>query len=638
MSTKRKLIISLCSLCLVAAVVVIGVFAFATQTFSINNRITFNAIGVKAKILIKGTNSGNKTVENPEGTILFPDGSNALYSEDNNFAEYGDNSDGQEDTAISWAINANEGTNLNTVKTIPDQYFNGQSEENKVEYVVKITNEGEKPFTATVTDASLKGLETDSNISVSVKYSKGEESAQNGGILSLGETLTVTFTYTLIDQGLNADLNAPIVFNLQSVDKLYWQDDTAETYNSGTGTEVDPYIIMTPQQLALLAKEVNNDVQTGYNYYQLGSDINLAGKEWDCIGNDVTHHFNGSFDGNNFKITNIEIDNNNDFTGLFGNILGTDAQRAVVKNLSLTGNISVNAIKDSTVGGVVGYAKYATIERVNNAANVQGFVETESSVGGIVAKSEEITITRCSNTGTIRGEITSNSGKLSGGGGIVGYAINCEINNSYNSGEAKGYCNNSEGIIAAVVGQASGSNLSFLINYGSVYGELGTTGTGIVGGIIGQINNCTVSNSINLGTAEGYPTEFVEGQVSYTSVIIAKTNGGSVTSTYGIYKEDDELSVSPYLPEQQGSDSTSFTSSGVLANEDTSFVQSAPDSLKVEACYGASVPFAGYVRLIDISGGNPVVDSGNATWSEAWDLADIWQIDVNVNDGFLSLR
>ena len=637
MSTKRKLIISLCSICLVAAVVVIGVFAFATQTFSINNRVTFTATDVKAKILIKGTNGGNKTAENPDGTILFPDGSNALYSAENSFSEYGDNSDGQEDKAISFAIEANEGTNLNTVKTIPDQVFSGQAEENKVEYVIKITNDGSRPFSATIADASLKGLETDSNISVSVKYNKGEVSAQNGAILSLGETLTVTFTYILVDQGLNADLNAPLVFNLQSVDKLYWQDNTAESYESGTGTEADPYIIMTPQQLALLAKEVNNDEQIGYNYYQLGSDIDLAGKEWACIGNDVTHHFNGSFDGNNYKVTNIEINNNNDFSGLFGNILGTDTQRAVVKNLTLTGNVSVNAIKDSTVGGVVGYAKYATIERVNNAANVQVFVETESSGGGIVAKGEEITITRCSNTGTIRGEITSNSGKLSGGGGIIGYAINSDINNSYNSGDAKGYCNNSEGTIAAVVGQASGSNLSFLINYGSVYGELGTTGTGIIGGIIGQINNCTVSNSINLGTAEGYPTTFVEGQIAYSSVIIAVTNGGSVTNTYGIYTSS-ELGSAPYLPTLQGSDETSFTSSGALANEDTSFVQSAPDSLRVEACYGASVPFAGYVRLIDVSSGNPVLDSGNATWSEAWDFTDIWTIDSNVNNGLPTLQ
>ena len=71
---------------------------------------------------------------------------------------------------------------------------------------------------------------------------------------------------------------------------------------------------------------------------------------------------------------------------------------------------------------------------------------------------------------------------------------------------------------------------------------------------------------------------------------------------------------------------------------DISFNQSAPDSLKVEACYGASVPFAGYVRLIDVSSGNPVLDSGNATWSEAWDLTDIWTIDSNVNNGFPTLQ
>ncbi len=192
MSTKKKLLISLCSLCLVAAVVVIGVFAFATQTFTINNRVTFTATDVKAEITVTGTNGGE--------AIKF---------------------DGDA-TSLTWTIDASATSDLATTKTIPDQAFKvdetGETKASKpIVFSVAIKNTGSKSFTSTVSDTTLNGLTAADNLDVVVAYDYDSSTGANGQEVALNKVFTVTFTYTVTDLGLTADLNQALLFTLEAV-------------------------------------------------------------------------------------------------------------------------------------------------------------------------------------------------------------------------------------------------------------------------------------------------------------------------------------------------------------------------------------------------------------------------------------
>jgi len=56
---------------------------------------------------------------------------------------------------------------------------------------------------------------------------------------------------------------------------LYWDGTTALSYNDGTGTSEDPYIISTPGQFALLAKEINEGNNYENTYFEIINDLYL---------------------------------------------------------------------------------------------------------------------------------------------------------------------------------------------------------------------------------------------------------------------------------------------------------------------------------------------------------------------------
>ena len=116
----------------------------------------------------------------------------------------------------------------------------------------------------------------------------------------------------------------------------------ATSFDSGSGTEEDPFIIMTAGQLAYINEfiEAGND---GYYYYKLGRDIDLNYAEWTPIGrfNGILSQqfsFYGVFDGCNYKVSNMMITENNQLNiGLFG----------ITNNYEFSGgNITVSFIKN----------------------------------------------------------------------------------------------------------------------------------------------------------------------------------------------------------------------------------------------------------------------------------------------------
>ena len=117
----------------------------------------------------------------------------------------------------------------------------------------------------------------------------------------------------------------------------------------GDGTEDDPYKIATAADLLEFADKVNNKNQTSA-WAELTADIDLSSvcsKEkgnWTPIGNS-SNEYTGTFNGQNFKISGLYINSDDNDQGLFGRVNG-----GTVKNLTVSGSVSGN----NHVGGVVG--------------------------------------------------------------------------------------------------------------------------------------------------------------------------------------------------------------------------------------------------------------------------------------------
>ncbi len=233
-------------------------------------------------------------------------------------------------------------------------------------------------------------------------------------------------------------------------------ENNAAGYNSGMGTENDPYIIATSNQLAYLASQVNSGNTYSGKYFKLDCNIDLSGAAWTPIGGGSSaYDFAGSFDGNNKIISNLNISAaSQDNIGLFGSVSGT-VKKVVVSSGSVEGGKNTGAVVGKNygtvtdcsnigcsvtsaglgqgVGGVVGSCwNDGTITNCYNSAAVSG-TGASTYAGGIVGKAES-SISGCTNSGSVT--------SLSYCGGIVGYAAvhpdNC-TNSSSTPSDIMGY-------------------------------------------------------------------------------------------------------------------------------------------------------------------------------------------------------
>lgn len=98
--------------------------------------------------------------------------------------------------------------------------------------------------------------------------------------------------------------------------KYYSIDIYADSYAGGDGSKTNPYEIATAEQLAKLARDVNNgNTPQAFlgKYFKLTADIDLSGGIWMPIGkyyndgNGNNRLFFGKFDGNGHVIKNMHI-------------------------------------------------------------------------------------------------------------------------------------------------------------------------------------------------------------------------------------------------------------------------------------------------------------------------------------------
>ena len=168
-----------------------------------------------------------------------------------------------------------------------------------------------------------------------VKVTVGTYAALNPG--EDGETVMDTLTLTFVEPKAEK-----------------WTDKGAYDevlYNRPAGN----WYIYDAADLAALAKKVNDKNSFSGKTVTLAADIDLTGYEWVPIGlNKINYEFQGTFEGNGYTISGLNIETNYVNSGLFGYV-----KNGTIRNVTVKGTISLaEGTSDAAVyiGGLVGTA------------------------------------------------------------------------------------------------------------------------------------------------------------------------------------------------------------------------------------------------------------------------------------------
>jgi len=284
----------------------------------------------------------------------------------------------------------------------------------------------------------------------------------------------------------------------------------------GNGTESDPYLIHTANDLAQLSWNIS----ILNAHIELTSSIDCAGIPLHPIGN--LGVFNGVFDGRGYVIENVTLEHSRlDKVGFFSYLGTTGVIRNIgLQNINVEGNLYVGGLVGMNLGSVFncyttgivsGYScsgglvgillDDGTVTMCYSSSNVTGM----KTAGGLVGWNRGGRITECYTSGTVTGNNDI--------GGLVGYN-----NGVITKSHAKGVVTSDHGDVGGLVGMNSSGTISSCYATGTV------TGGYSVGGLVG-------SNSLDTTLIEtSYATGTVTGRSSVGGLI--GWNGGTVSSSY----------------------------------------------------------------------------------------------------------
>lgn len=246
--------------------------------------------------------------------------------------------------------------------------------------------------------------------------------------------------------------------------------------SKGDGKVGNPYIITKAEELKWFRDEVNRgrnnicakisdevdviDMSTVCHVEDKSQ--NLEEKSWEPIGNTSNNSYEGTFDGNYKTITNLYINANQKYMGLFGY-----TGESTIKNLTFEyANVTNTGV---FTGILVGYANTSTLQniKISNTCQMKG---GEDYTGGIAGKLLDGNAYNCVNYATVQG--------IEDVGGLFGFFA------------------------------GTGNSITACANYGKV-----TASSQIAGGLVGDFYSGTIQDCANYGDVKG--TERVAGMAGF---------------------------------------------------------------------------------------------------------------------------
>lgn len=317
---------------------------------------------------------------------------------------------------------------------------------------------------------------------------------------------------------------------------------TITTINNGESLE-DPIVISTKAELEAMSKEPEA-------FYRLDADLDFEGEELSAIFNS-SNPFKGHLDGNNHTISNVLLDADTTYSGVFGYLKG-----AKISNLTIKG-ASFNASRgERYIAALAGKAEGAEINNVTIdgiSVNYTGQTSKTAYIGGLISWVEN---SKISNTVVKNISITTPKARLKVFiGGFVGYNKNSVISNSSSVGTMKitvGYTSNSNGF--AYVGGFVGLNDSSkgittcYSNVNLTVGEVdeysgNKTHSVYVGGFVGgnsstvsKISDCLAYGDVTVTLVRSYNVyvgglfgRLIQGSSIENCAYVPATNGVKLT-------------------------------------------------------------------------------------------------------------
>ena len=379
-----------------------------------------------------------------------------------------------------------------------------------------------------------------------------------------------------------------------------WDGSSVSAALVGSGTEYDPYLVTSENDLAFVAKQVN-DGATAYagEYFKLTTDLDLGGQNWTPIGVAKPNFFSGIFDGDGHTVYGLKVFTNpEDSNALYGGVFGR-VDNGTVKNLTVEGaNVVSYKYSGAVVGNLTAKATGEPAAVINcHAVNceIRGL-----QIGGIVGRASQksvnkgfLKITGCSaNSITLKTILPEDFPNLSVDnanhfvGGIVG------------------------GAGATVVSGCTATQIT-VEAHGTGFAPIG----GIVGvlgadGVTGDVVNCSVVGVNITASAESHPEKTSIGG------LIGKS--GHVSASAGDPNTESDV-FNCFVADVKINNQTSSVNNGVvigLVNDTMRFndVYYVPET-GLEA-YGTDVyesdyPFAPVNSLADLS--VEKLNKGNST-------------------------
>ena len=293
------------------------------------------------------------------------------------------------------------------------------------------------------------------------------------------------------------------------------------TFSGGSGSQEDPYLISTAEDLVQLSDNVQAKEMYAGKYFKMTNDIDMSSVDnFLPIGNNIestdVKAFAGVFDGNNNTVRNLKCNYtgvNSIGVGMFGVTM-----QATIKNLKME-DCSFSA--DALVAPVVAVAMGTTVQNCHVGKGVKSDAYKMFNAGGVVcgAMGQPCVIEDCSSAADVHAGSYTVGGILSAiSDGAQGTVVRrCVFTGTADSFETVG------GIVALL---EQPGVIEDCVNFGKITSGTGAAGIQYVFKAPGE-NFVQLANCYNAGYVEGVD-EDNQDAVSFGDIF---TGAGVVSAT-----------------------------------------------------------------------------------------------------------
>ncbi|MDD7028636.1 MAG: BspA family leucine-rich repeat surface protein, partial [Prevotellaceae bacterium] len=356
-------------------------------------------------------------------------------------------------------------------------------------------------------------------------------------------------------------LKGVIAFDENHVDKTYANGEGYFTKQpDGEGTQASPYLIGTITDLVWFRNHVNEgnleacakltaDIDMSTACHPAGDGVEEL--SWTPISDENKNiNWRGFFDGDGHTISNLYINSQSSYQGLFGYISGLsypENVRSAIKNVVFE-NVNVKGTSNF-YGALAGYAY--TFDIIGVTVN-SGTIEAVSNRGGIIGYAGNSNLKSCVNRASV-------TGTGSGIGGICGELNSTLVSQCANYGNVKGYTQ--IGGIAGKIYQNTTIENSITVgdiasshdNAGWVVGQVFENATLTISGVVAFNSDAqmtsTTKNAIyeilDGGSVTGECTGYTTNQLKSGETVI-QLNGGKTDGTQAWYQNLSEENADVY--------------------------------------------------------------------------------------------